>query len=68
MHNERLYLEAGFERLSRLLLETIDRLLSIPDRLRQLVLAAQPIFVDGPQGSTTNVLRFTVVGLIPHHL
>lgn len=52
----------------RLLLETVHRLLAVPDGLRQRVLLAQPVLVDGAQRPAADLLRLAVVRLEPQLL
>lgn len=54
--------------IPRLLLETVDRLLTVPDGLGKLVLLPQPILIDGPKRSPPHLLCLVVVGLVPHLL
>ena len=56
------------ERLSCLLLETVDRLLAVPDGLRQRMLAPESVLVDGSERPAANLLGFQVVRLVPHLL
>lgn len=59
---------AVLESVARLLLEAVDRLLAIPDRLGQGILLAQTVLVHGAQWSATHLLGLLVVGLEPEVL
>lgn len=57
-----------FQRVPRLLLETIHGLLAVPDGLWQRVLFAQPVLVDGAQRTAADLLSLQVVRLEPQLL
>ena len=56
------------QRLARLLLEAVHRLLAVPYGLRQRVLAPQSVLVDGSERPTADLLSLQVVRLVPHLL
>lgn len=56
------------QRVPRPLLETIHRLLAVPDSPRERVLSPDPVLVHGAQGSTPRLLRLGVAGFVPEIL
>lgn len=59
---------AFLQGVSRSFFEAIDGFFAVPNRLRQRILFAQSIFVDGAQRSTANFLGFAIMWLEPHLL
>lgn len=57
-----------FQRVPRLLLETVHRLLAVPYGLRQRVLLAQPVLVHGAQQTAADLLGLQIVRLEPQLL
>jgi len=59
---------AFLQGVPRAFLEAVHGLLAVPDRLRQRVLLAQAVLVDGAERPAADLLRLAVMRLEPHLL